>query len=382
MGKSVLHVMESFSRQAGSPACLWYDLLTELHTCGVTSSLVTVRDGEIDPSSAPPHLKVTAIEADSTSGGLHLRGLMNTLIREVDLVHLHGSANRLNRAAASAASRAGRPYVVSPHMSLAPNPFERMALRRKLAAWLYGNGIIRGAACLHAGSPTEAELIRQRGFRVRVEVIPPCIDPQPYQQSCATEALLRAVPPLADHRCLLFLGRIHPIEGLRPLLRACQGLVDQLGDWHLVLAGPAPGSWRGQIEAAIRRRGESEGVTVLAAPDAPRQNQLLAQAELLVQPCLCPQVPTAVLQAMAGGVPVIASDQYGLPQIQERQAGLVTAPNQRAVSQALEQMLTAAQERRREMGRNGRNLVGQEFNCQVHAPRFAELYESLGSAPS
>ena len=327
MNKRVLHVIDSFDQQAGSAACLLHDLLAELDACGVGSSVVTMRGEGFHPPALPPHLELTVIEAESGSAGnLHLRGLLSKLTGETDLVHLHGPANRLNRAAARAARREGVPYVLSPQMMLVPNPFEKTAPWRRLTSWFHTQRIVRRAACLHAASQVEADLLRRWGPETRVEVIAPSVDPRRYAQACETDGLLQDVPQLADHRCLLFLGRIHPIEGLAPLLIACEVLVDTLEGWHLVLAGPAPQPWPEQIEAAVRRRGESRRVTVLPSPDGERQRSLLARADLLIQPCLCPQIPTAALQAMASAVPVIVSEHCHLPQIQTWQAGMVAAP--------------------------------------------------------
>jgi glycosyltransferase involved in cell wall biosynthesis len=57
----------------------------------------------------------------------------------------------------------------------------------------------------------------------------------------------------------------------------------------------------------------------------------------------------------------------------------VVAPNQRALGDALQELLAAPQERRQAMGRNARALVAEEFDCRVQAQRYAELYASLES---
>jgi glycosyltransferase involved in cell wall biosynthesis len=378
----VVHVIECFDLQAGSPACLLHNLLAALPDCGIAPSVLTLCGGRFGRPEAPDRVQLTAIETGATpTDTSRLRTQLDKLIASARIVHLHGGFSPLIRMAASAARRSHVPYVLSPNGALAPNPFEKAALRRRLAFWLRDKRILRRAACVLAASRLEADLLADLIPTLPVKVIPPGIKPQPEERRARPDALQRILPRLADRQCLLFLGRIHPIEGLGVLLRACEPLVDETRDWHLVLAGPAPERWRLQMEAAIRRRGEGARVTVLPDPDAHRQGLLLGAADLLVQPSLCLQLPVASLQAMAAGIPVIVSEQCGLPQIQEKQAGLVVAPNRRSLGDALQELLAASQERRQAMGRNARALVAEEFDCRVQARRYAELYASLESKP-
>lgn len=379
MTLNVLHVVETLDLQAGSLAGVLYDLIADLPDCGITSSVVTlVGNGDALPAIPP---KADVVTFDLLADGVRstrLRSRLGEMVRRADLVHLHGLWNGLNRLAAVLARQAGVRYVLSPHTMLAQNPLDRMGLKRRIASLLYENRNMRRAACLHAGSQPEARLIREKRLNRRIEMIPLGLNADQYPPSSAShDSLLEEVPALREGRCLLFLGRIHPVEGIIPLLRACEELVDKMRDWHLVLAGPIAGRWRDQMEAAIRRRGESKRVTLLIAPDVSRQRALLARADLLVQPALRESVPVASLQALASAVPVIVSTECDLPQVEVHDAGLVAGPNRKSLRQALDRMLSASDDRRREMGRNGRALVRDHFSAKDLAPRFAELYRSL-----
>lgn len=378
METPVVHVIESLDLQAGSPACLLHDLLAALPDCGISPSVVTLCGGPFGNPQSPDRVQLTAIEAVPTHPDKsHMRAQLEKLLGEARIVHLHGRFSPLIRMAAAIARRSHAPYVLSLNGSLAPNPFEKAALLRRMASWFRGKRILRRAACVVAASRLEADLLANLDPTLSVRVIPPGVKPRPEELGDRLDELSRILPQLTDRRCLLFLGRIHPVEGLGVLLRACETLVDQTQGWHLVLAGPAPEEWRRQMEAAIRRRGEGSRVTVLPDPDAHRQALLLGGADLLIQPSLCLQLPVSSLQAMAAGVPVISSERCGLPEIQERQAGLVVAPNRRALGDALQELLVASQEQRQAMGRNARALVAEQFNDRIQAQRYAELYTSL-----
>jgi poly(glycerol-phosphate) alpha-glucosyltransferase len=382
MGKRVLHVIDSYRRRAGSAACLLHDLLGEMSAHSIDWHVVTWQSDDGDGPTAENQVTVVGADSSANGAGPNPSEVLRDAARSADVVHLHGLRSRLVRAAARAARRAGVPYVLSPHATLVPDPYEKRPLGERITNRFRDERLIRRAACLHACPQTEADLIRRNGWSPRIEIIPPGISPRRYGRKDAAKELLQDMPQLADQKCLLFLGRIHPIEGLGPLLRACETLVDKLDGWHLVLAGPTPGAWREQIEAAVRRRGEQDRVSVIADPPYEKQLQLLARANLLVQPCLSLQVPAAALQGMSSTVPVIVSPHCQLPQVQDRRAGLVSKPNKRALVPALEQVLTASPQQWADMGANGRVLVAEEFNCQALAPRFAELYDSLEGAGS
>ncbi len=103
---------------------------------------------------------------------------------------------------------------------------------------------------------------------------------------------------------LLFVGRLHPQKGILGLIRVMRELVEtDRRDVHLVVAGAGPQESEARQLAA--ELGISERVHWLGRrSDVP---SLMRASTLLVLPSLWEGMPNAVLEAMAAGLPVVAS---------------------------------------------------------------------------
>jgi glycosyltransferase involved in cell wall biosynthesis len=95
---------------------------------------------------------------------------------------------------------------------------------------------------------------------------------------------------------------------------------------------------------------------------------ILAHADLLVQPSLADAMPLTVLEAMALGVPVVATDVGDVAAMLDGRAGLcVPANDQAALETALTELLTDP-DRRRDLGEAGRELAApQDSGVMVHS---------------
>jgi glycosyltransferase involved in cell wall biosynthesis len=104
----------------------------------------------------------------------------------------------------------------------------------------------------------------------------------------------------------------------------------------------------------------------------------LADADVLVQPSRADTLPLAVLEAMAGGLPVVGTRVGGIPElVLDGETGLVVPPEDpRALAAALDS-LAADPERRRELGRRGRVRAGESFSPERATRRMVALYEEL-----
>jgi len=126
-----------------------------------------------------------------------------------DLVHVHGLWMYPSLAAVCW-SRGSKPYVVSPHGMLDPWALRNSRWKKRVAAALYENRHLRGAACLHALNEAEAKAIRDYGLRNPICIIPNGIE-LPRQPERNVER---------KNHTLLYLGRLHPKKGLAGLIEA------------------------------------------------------------------------------------------------------------------------------------------------------------------
>ncbi len=178
-----------------------------------------------------------------------------------------------------------------------------------------------------------------------------------------------------DRFTVLSLGRLVPIKGIADAIDALRGR----DDVELVVAGDGPERARLESHARARRvRARFTGVV-----DGDRKQALFAGADAFVVPShvlgsgRSEGVPTSLLEALAAGLPVVASAVGGIPSVvdDERSALLVPPSRPDALAHALDRLRSDAPLRKK-LGRAGRT-VGQRYAWPILAPRI----EALLTAP-
>ncbi|HSS75166.1 MAG TPA: glycosyltransferase [Thermoanaerobaculia bacterium] len=162
--------------------------------------------------------------------------------------------------------------------------------------------------------------------------------------------------PTDERGYLLFVGRLRIRKGVEVLLEALRDLPGA----KLRIAGD--GEHRERLE---RRAGElklGKAVTFLGNRGAGDVRRLLAGAAALVVPSTYEGMPLVVLEAMAAGVPVVASAVSGIPEVVvDGETGWLVPPEDpRALRQALEDVLARPEEARRR-GEAGRRRVEERY---------------------
>ncbi|HEV7508831.1 MAG TPA: glycosyltransferase family 4 protein [Thermoanaerobaculia bacterium] len=155
---------------------------------------------------------------------------------------------------------------------------------------------------------------------------------------------------------LLFVGRLRIRKGVEVLLEALR----YVRPIALRIAGN--GEHREWLERRASEVGLGRAVTFLGNCEAGRVRRLLAGAAALVVPSIYEGMPLVVLEAMAAGVPVVASAVSGIPEVvQEGETGWLVPPeNPRALGRALEDVLGRPEEARRR-GEAGRRRVDERY---------------------
>ena len=164
---------------------------------------------------------------------------------------------------------------------------------------------------------------------------------------------------------LLCPARLAPIKGHGDLLEAVERLMARGIPFELWLAGEGPE--RASIERRIGERGLGEHVRLLGTvPHA----ELLGmyrdrRADCVVLPSLHEGLSVALVEAMAYGLPVIATAVGGVPELLEDGAGVLVPPSDAdALTEALTRVL-GSPTLRTELAHAGRRRVEAEF--EVHA---------------
>ncbi|MEA2604301.1 MAG: glycogen synthase [Acidobacteriota bacterium] len=177
---------------------------------------------------------------------------------------------------------------------------------------------------------------------------------------------------------LLFVGRLRIRKGVEVLLEALKDLHSRHPEGSaatLRIAGD--GEHRRRLERRAAELELGRAVAFLGTCDTGRVRRLLAGAAALVVPSIYEGMPLVVLEAMAAGVPVVASAVSGIPEVVvDGETGWLVPPEDpEALAAALSEVLAGPAEARRR-GEAGWRRVNERFRPSVAAARWREIVQA------
>jgi glycosyltransferase involved in cell wall biosynthesis len=178
-----------------------------------------------------------------------------------------------------------------------------------------------------------------------------------------------------DGDYFLFVGRGERRKNLSLLLSAFKMFLDKTGfNLHLVVAGEHD-RWRDEIQGELNRLSLSANVSLLGYVAEPRLTPLYAGALALVYPSLYEGFGLPLLEAMAVGTPVIASDTSSIPEITGSAAFLIPPDDRGALAEAMAKLLSDP-ELRKDLIAKGRKQA-KRFSWTSTAKKTLSLYKEL-----
>jgi glycosyltransferase involved in cell wall biosynthesis len=170
---------------------------------------------------------------------------------------------------------------------------------------------------------------------------------------------------------LVFVGRLAPVKGLRVLLEALETLLPELPHLHLVLVGDGPD--RARLEAAAADLGPAVTFTgYLSQKDVA---QAMQAADICVLPSFAEGVPVVLMEALASGKPVIATQVAGVGElVEDGRSGYLVSPGDMAGLAARIRDLAEDADLRAAMGQHGRAKVRADFDIDIEAARLLRLF--------
>jgi glycosyltransferase involved in cell wall biosynthesis len=177
---------------------------------------------------------------------------------------------------------------------------------------------------------------------------------------------------------LLFVGRLAPVKGVPILLEALASLLPARPDIKLTLVGDGPD--RSALEQQAEALGISQSVEFLGYQSQAKVRQLLASTDVFVLPSFAEGVPVVLMEAMAAGVPVVATKIAGIPELVEGGVSgfLVMPGDAKSLATRIGELLDHPDMRNR-FGAAGRAKVDREFDIESEAAWLCEIMtQALG----
>ena len=176
---------------------------------------------------------------------------------------------------------------------------------------------------------------------------------------------------------ILCVASFEEVKGHTHLVSACRVLRDRGVEYECHLVGDGP--LREDIERQIRREGLTRSFHLHGGLPRSEVQRLMSEAHVAVLASVPTRngkregIPVALMEAMAGGVPVVASRLSGIPElVDEDRSGILIPPGDSvSLADAIE-LLARRPDLRASMGEAGRSKVLREFDLQVNAGRLLE----------
>lgn len=273
-----------------------------------------------------------------------------------------------NHLLGSLARRSRTPMVVHPHGMLMRTPLARRCIAKTIAALAWERRNIATAAFVRVTSEIEAEDLRRLGWQCRVLVVPNGIEETPRIQDDERKTARSALGLANEDRVGVCMSRLDPIKNIDTLLRSWSESAGREGYVSkLLVCGDGDRRYRQQLEflastdSSVRLLGPVWGV---------RKRQCLAAADFFVLPSVSESFGMAAAEALAAGLPVVATTDTPWRQVASIGAGWVVAPTKEGLSRALSSAVSIDVRVLRQMGLVGRRLISSEYSWPEIGGRF------------
>lgn len=170
-------------------------------------------------------------------------------------------------------------------------------------------------------------------------------------------------------RTVVGVGRLVPKKGFAHLIEAVGRLRERRALDRVVICGDGP--LRDDLRSRVERLGLDGTVELVEAWGADSVRDLLEACDLFAMPCVIAadgdrdSMPVAVKEALAMEIPVVGSDEVGMPEMVKPAWGRLVPPaDPDALAAAIDELLALPASERAAMGARGRAFVRE--HCDVH----------------
>ena len=281
-----------------------------------------------------------------------------------DIVHGQGAD-----LAGFLASRSGRPAIVTVHGIIGEDARYKSRfvdrIRERVTSRFIERSVIRHSESLILISPYVAAYYGEaiRGAR---HDIPNPVGPQYFD-----------IEPRREEGRVLYAGRVIPRKGIVDLVSAFARIERALKP-HLTIAGSlADKTYVDNVIRVIAELGVSDRVEFVGMLHDQELLKEFAKAQVLVLPSYQETAPMVILQAMAAGIPVVATRICGVPfQVSDGESGFMFTPGDISALHGHLELLLSNVELANRMGAAGNRIAVEKFHSSAVAAATVCAYQS------
>lgn len=207
-----------------------------------------------------------------------------------------------------------------------------------------------------------ADRITAHNIKANITVVPNAIDTELFRYKPHTMSR----EPIASLRALA-VGSLLPIKGMDLLVEAADRLRSGGSKLEIMIVGE--GEERGRLERRIRDLGLEAQVKLPGILRKPELAALMQQSDFFISPSRGETFAVALVEAMATGLPAVATDVGATPEVMNETRGILVAPEDpEALASGIREMIAKKGAFDRQAisdwarGKFGLEIVGEQFD--------------------
>lgn len=210
--------------------------------------------------------------------------------------------------------------------------------------------------------------IESYGIKNRFQIIPNVVDTNLFHPNCK-------IKKDTDVKRILLVALLTPVKGVPYLFEALSVLRQKRSDFHLDVVGDGPN--RTEYEELAVRLGISNKVCFHGVKTKLQVAEFMRKSHFFVLPSLSETFGVVLIEALASGLPVIATNNSGPSEIVSKEVGLLVPPKSAdALAEAIECMLEHHQNYSAE---RITQYAKENFSYEVVGRKLNNIYQEVKS---
>ena len=365
----------------GGTGAAAYNLAVNIAQKGYEIHIFTTSINNKDSIQRSENLNIYRYGANCMIGqaNMSLRLLYKPFEHEIDIVHAHAGNPPAPIAALRYAKKKNKPLVVTYH---GDGQWNWGGLIRRVSVYFY-NKYLLDKILIHADviiSPSKYYIDESRvlgKYRDKIVVIPNGVNIKDFDIGYSKEECKEKLGLPLDDEIILFLGTISPQKGPDILLKAMPEILTNIPGAKLVFVGG--GMMGGELERMCKKLNVEKYVKFAGFVEESLKPLYYKAANVFCLPSMMSTESFGIvnLEAMACGVPIVASKIGGVPDVvKDGENGLLVPPgDSEALADAIIYLLEN-ENLRREMGNNGRKKV-EDYSWKRIAEETEKVYKGV-----
>ena len=362
----ILHTNPCLNKSSGGPSVCTYQLVKALNQSGTDTDLLSLSSKvKEDCISTDPFIKYVEYDARTPLGvSLNFKQFLVDNINRYDIVHANTIWLWTTHDAIHVAKEQNKPVVLSLHGMLYPQALQVSRWKKKLVLPLFQRNDLRRADVLHATSMAELKSIRDFGLTQPVAVLPNGIE-------------IDTMPTMRQQgnkiRHFGFIGRINRIKNIDTLLDAWATLGNKTSMCKLSIIGSDDVVYENELRQFVKDK-HLDNVEFAGFLSGEQLSQATRELDYLILPSKSENFGMVVIEALANGVPVIASTGTPWEELNLHRCGWWVDCTTDTLVKTLAEAIDLQESDRIKMGHNGQMLVERNYTIREIAMKFNQLY--------